>query len=1360
MAAYQIPPPPAMNCKGDVCTNWKSFKQAWDFYCQATELTMKPEIVKVGALCSVMGPDCRNIMMHLATLSEEDRRDSAQILGKLGQHFTPQKNVLFERFRFNSASQTETETVDQYVMRLRQLSESCEFEALREGLIRDRIVMGTTDISTRDRLLKERPVPDLNKCIDFLRASEISRVHKSQLNIDIDNDASGSVHAALKYKPKSSQKSGKKSSKEKTSVLSKCKFCGNSHVRDREECPAFGKTCKKCGIDNHFATVCRASNYQNRARKVHQADVELSDSDSEDSIYACHRIGSVAKTKKSKFMTKMTFKTTYPADVTVQLDSGATCSAMSMGNLQDILQSGKVKLDPPNGRVKLYDGRVVTPLGQYTFDVKIGGGTLNSITFDILENAPWPIIDGNTCIKNGWLSMNVEKAVNAVEAENEPLSKSKILNDYKEVFTGLGCLPGEYHIEIDPSVKPVQHAPRRVPVPLRAKFKAKITEMEKKGVIARVTEPTDWISSAVTVQKNDKLRICIDPKDLNEAIKRPKYQMPTVDEVLPKLAQAKVFTVLDAKDGFFQVKLDDESSYLTTFWTPFGRYRYLRCPFGISSAPEEYQRRQKEVLEGLEGVDVIADDIICFGSGDSKQEAEKDHDKNLIALLNRAKEVNLKFNKEKIKFKLQEVRYMGHLLTENGVRADPAKIEAILDMPRPEDAKAVQRLLGCVNYLSRYLPKLAEVSAPLRRLTEKDAEWFWESQQEGAYQTILKLMASTPVLRYYDMTQEVTLQNDASESGLGAVLLQNGQPVTFASKALTKTEQGYAQIEKECLAIVFACERFDQYLHGRDLITVQTDHKPLVPIFKKSIHNAPKRLQRMLLRLQKYNLKIEYLPGPQMYIADMLSRAYLTGRNKDEIPACHIFQVEKEEALFSDIASVKQLQFINVSTGTHSQIQKTTAADPVLQTLATAILTGWPDVKENVPNSIRQYWNMRDELTVQDGVIYKGMKVVIPTVMRKQMIAKSHTSHLGIHACVRRAKDVLYWPGMTAEITELVRMCAVCSEFLDKQQKEPLMTHKIPTLPWSKVGQDLFTLNGRDYLVTVDYYSDYFEIVKLNDTTARSVIKATKDHFACHGIADMVTDNGPQYTSQEFQQFKSEWNFNHTTSSPYHSQSNGKAESAVKIAKKLVKKCKRDDTDLQMALLEWRNTPDINGLSPVQKLMSRRTKTTMPTAEALLKPLTAEGVDDNIKHRRQLTKRHYDQHTKPLPELDIGDSVKLQPLRPKEPWSNGSCLGKVGPRSYLIRTEDGKLCRRNRKFLRTTNSIPDTTQEGTETPMPTIQVNGSPKQADPGATSAENIEILPPTPKRSATPPKVPISSGQYITRSGRTVKPTVKPDV
>ena len=203
------------------------------------------------------------------------------------------------------------------------------------------------------------------------------------------------------------------------------------------------------------------------------------------------------------------------------------------------------------------------------------------------------------------------------------------------MFTGLGCLPGEYHIKVDTNIAPVQHVPRRVPVPLKAKLKTKIEEMEKQRIIVKETGPTEWISSLVAVQKPGKLRVCIDPRDLNKAIKRPKYQMPTVDEVLPKLAKAKVFTVLDAKDGFYQVKLDKESSLLTTFWTPFGRYRYLRMPQGISSAPEEYQRRQNEALVGLDGVEVIADDILCYGSGETMEEALTDHDQNLVNLLKR-----------------------------------------------------------------------------------------------------------------------------------------------------------------------------------------------------------------------------------------------------------------------------------------------------------------------------------------------------------------------------------------------------------------------------------------------------------------------------------------------------------------------------------------------------------------------------------------------------------------------------------------------------------------------------------------------------------------------------------------------------
>ena len=644
-------------------------------------------------------------------------------------------------------------------------------------------------------------------------------------------------------------------------------------------------------------------------------------------------------------------------------------------------------------------------------------------------------------------------------------------------------------------------------------------------------------------------------------------------------------------------------------------------------------------------------------------------------LLKRVRSVNLKFNKNKLRLKLEQVTYMVQLFTSEGLKPDPIKIEAIPSMPRPDDKRAVQRLLGCVNYLSRFMPQLSKVSEPLRKLTEKNVMFTWDSSQEEAFQAIKSMISSAPLLKYYDVASETTIQCDASESGLGATLLQEGQPVAFASRSLSTVERQYAQIEKECLAIGFACSRFNQYLHGRELTTVETDHKPLVPIFQKSIHSAPKRLQRMLLRLQRYNLNVTYLPGSQMYIADMLSRAYLQVDRTQckRTPEYQIFQLKQEQQLFEEIASINQVDYMRLSEGTHQQIKQCTLADPTLQTLMNTVTTGWPVSKEDVPPCIREYWNYKEELTVQDGVLYKEIKVIVPISMRPQTIARVHSSHLGPDACVRRARDVLFWPSMAGQIKEQVQNCEVCNDFLARQQKEPLMTHKIPDTPWSKVGQDLFTYGSETFLVTVDYYSDYFELDLLQDATTESVIKATKSHFARHGIADMITDNGPQYSSDQFAAFTREWEFQHTTSSQLHSQSNGKAESAVKIAKNLVKKAKRENKDLQMALLEWRNTPDINNLSPTQKLMSRRTRTTIPTAEALLKPIVVEGVHDKINRKRQQTKATYDKSARPLPELQIGEPVRLQPVNPKAPWDKGSCVAKVGPRSYLIETDNGNL---------------------------------------------------------------------------------------
>ena len=214
---------------------------------------------------------------------------------------------------------------------------------------------------------------------------------------------------------------------------------------------------------------------------------------------------------------------------------------------------------------------------------------------------------------------------------------------------------------------------------------------------------------------------------------------------------------------------------------------------------------------------------------------------------------------------------MGHVITKDGLNPDPDKVKAAKNMPKPTCKQEALRLLGFIGYLAKFLPKLSEVAQPLRDLTRANAQFIWSRQHNKAFEDMKKLVVQHPVLKYYDVSEEVTLQREASERGLGATLMQNGQPVAFASRTLSTTEQRYAQIEKECLAIVFGCEKFSQYISRREKVTVESDHKPLQSIFKKSLLHAPMRLQRMMLRLQRYNLDVVYKPGSQMFVADHLS---------------------------------------------------------------------------------------------------------------------------------------------------------------------------------------------------------------------------------------------------------------------------------------------------------------------------------------------------------------------------------------------------------------------------------------------------------------------------------------------------------
>ena len=358
-------------------------------------------------------------------------------------------------------------------------------------------------------------------------------------------------------------------------------------------------------------------------------------------------------------------------------------------------------------------------------------------------------------------------------------------------------------------------------------------------------------------------------------------------------------------------------------------------------------------------------------------------------------------------------------------------MKAIVDMPNPTDVPGVQRLLGLVQYLAKFLTHLSDITKPLRDLTRNDTEWMWESSQQNALDTLKKAVACTPVLRYYRIADEVTIQCDASQSGLGAALLQNGQQVAYASHALTPPETRYAQIEKELLAIVFACDRFEVYIYGRDHVSIESDHKLLEMIVLKPLSSAPKRLQRMLLQLQKYTLDVKYEKGEHMYLADTLSRAYIP-----EVNVCDFIH-ELEELDHRESLPVSQERW--------QQLNHASENDNVCRQLRATIQNGWPENKSEVPECVLPYYDSRDELTIQGNLIFKGQLLVIPAAVRTELMTVAHASHIGIEGCLRRMRECLYWPRMTTQVKDYISKCEVCLSHRSAPPREPLRQNDFVT---------------------------------------------------------------------------------------------------------------------------------------------------------------------------------------------------------------------------------------------------------------------------------------------------------------------------
>ncbi|XP_014673256.1 PREDICTED: uncharacterized protein K02A2.6-like [Priapulus caudatus] len=307
-------------------------------------------------------------------------------------------------------------------------------------------------------------------------------------------------------------------------------------------------------------------------------------------------------------------------------------------------------------------------------------------------------------------------------------------------------------------------------------------------------------------------------------------------------------------------------------------------------------------------------------------------------------------------------------------------------------------------------------------------------------------------------------------------------------------------------------------------------------------------------------------------------------------------------------------QDIPITDARLQEIQRETAKDETLKVLQDVILHGWPEKYSMTAREVRPYYHVRDELVVQAGVVFRGERVVIPRSLHSDITSRIHSSHVGIEGCLRRARETVYWPNMNAEIREYISRCESCRTYENNQQKETLISHDIPNQPWSKVGCDLFALHEKNYLITVDYFSNFWEVDYLPDTKSSTVIRKLRAQFARHGVPNtVISDNGPQFSAEEFRRFAREWGFDHVTSSPGYPQSNGKAEQAVKTAKRLMHLAKVSKTDPYLALLDFRNTPSQSmDSSPAQRLMNRRTQTLLPMKATLLKPQIPKSVSRQL----------------------------------------------------------------------------------------------------------------------------------------------------
>ena len=895
-------------------------------------------------------------------------------------------------------------------------------------------------------------------------------------------------------------------------------------------------------------------------------------------------------------------------------------------------------------------------------------------------------------------------------------------------------------LQLKPDAVPRFHRPSPIPYALRDEVKAELEKLEKDGILEKV-DHSDWAAPIVVVKKaNGGLRICGDYKvTINSSLVVDQYPLPLPEDLFATLEGGVLFTKLDLSQAYLQVELDEDSRSLCTINTPFGLFRYTRMPFGVACAPSKFQKIMDDLFRDLPWVKVFLDDILIAGK------TREEHWNRVQEVLRRLMAAGIRLQREKCFFAAKELPYLGYIVSQEGLKTAPSKVKAIKEAARPKNVSGLRTFLGLVQYYGKFIPKMADLTAPLNKLLRKNVFWKWTDEQERAWVGLKEALSSAEVLAPYQPQLPLRLACDASPFGVAAVLSHvmpdgNERPIAYASKSLSAAERNYSQLDKEALAIIFGVRRFHSYIYGR-IFTLITDHKPLLGILgpNKGIPPlAAARMQRWALILAAYHYNLEFRRTEEHANADAFSRFPLPSQSDSSLgmPPETLFHVN----FFKTCVTVEN-------------VRQETNSDPILSLVVKRLKNGWQP--EDGGSEIGPFYRRRAELSLSDNVILWGSRVVVPSTLRPAILELLHADHQGIAKMKSLARSYVWWPKMDQHLVDTATECDDCKSCRNVPKRLKGAMWPTPSEPWERLHLDFAgPLDGKYLLVLVDASTKWPEIFTMNSTTSTATIALLRSTFARFGIPrEIVTDNGPQFASAEFEAYLSKQGIVHRMGAPYHPETNGLAERMVQTVKQALKKMENQSGEMsakiQRFLYSYRNAEhSAIGKSPAKMLLGRELRSKLD----LLRPHTRKS--------------------KPVPaRFEEGQEVLARDNRSGQgKWHKGIVERRIGTYLYLIRAENRILKRHVDQLLPSKEGPVD--QDGEEEEMPStrpIELKITPKTTSvslPRQQNAPRPQTAPPQIQEieqpSLTPPvlpnpPVPAIVPPTLRRSGRQTGPPVR---